>query len=66
MGWSGKKLSEASGVGVATIRRLETGHLAVAHKPTVQALVHTLEQAGIEFIGDPNANPGVTLHLNKR
>ena len=65
LGWSGQNLSEASGVGVATIRRLETGHLAVAHKPTVQALVFTLEQAGIEFTGDPNTNPGVTLHLNK-
>ena len=65
LGWSGKKLSEASGVGIATIRRLETGHLAVAHKPTVQALVFTLEHAGIEFTGDPNTNPGVTLHLNK-
>jgi len=65
LGWSGQNLSEASGVGVATIRRLETGHLAVAHKPTVQALVFTLEQAGIEFTGDPNANPGVTLHLKE-
>ena len=52
-------------MGIATIRRLETGHLAVAHKPTVQALVLTLEQTGIEFTGDPNTNPGVTLHLNK-
>jgi len=35
---------------------------------TVERLVKlqvALEQAGIEFTGDPNTNPGVTLHLNK-
>jgi hypothetical protein len=32
---------------------------------TVVALAAALEQAGIEFTGDPSTNPGVTLHLNK-
>jgi len=32
---------------------------------TFVALAAALEQAGIEFTGDPAVNPGVTLHINK-
>ena len=63
LAWSGQDLSDASGVGVATIRRLETGHLAAANNTTLQALVRALEDQGIEFTGNPEVNPGVVLHL---
>ena len=63
LAWSGQDLSDASGVGVATIRRLETGHLAAANNTTLQALVRALEAAGIQFTGNPEVNPGVVLHL---
>lgn len=67
LGWSGQDLANASGVGLSTLRRLESGSGSVqTNVSTVVALAAALEQAGIEFTGDPDANPGVTLHLNKR
>ena len=66
MGWSGQDLANASGVGLSTLRRLESGSGSVqTNVSTVVALAAALEQVGIEFTGDPNTNPGVTLHLNK-
>ena len=66
LGWSGQDLANASGVGLSTLRRLESGSGSVqTNVSTVVALAAALEQAGIEFTGDPNNNPGVTLHLNK-
>ena len=67
LGWSAAQLSEASGVGLTTIRRYEmTPGVPQANMSRLSLLKQTLEQAGIEFTGDPNTNPGVTLHLNKR
>ena len=67
LGWSGQDLADASGVGLSTLRRLESDSGSVqTNVSTFVALAAALEQAGIEFTGDPNANPGVTLHLNKR
>ena len=66
LGWTAQVLADASGVGVATIRRYEL-HNGVPNG-TVERLIKlqaALEQGGIEFTGDPNTNPGVTLHLNK-
>jgi len=66
LGWTAQALADASGVGVATIRRYELKNGVPGG--TVERLVKlqvALEQAGIEFTGDPNTNPGVTLHLNK-
>jgi transcriptional regulator with XRE-family HTH domain len=55
-------LANASGVGVATIRRFElmTG-VPSGNARTVEALQKTLEKAGIEFIGSPDDRPGVRL-----
>ena len=67
LGWTAQTLANASGVGVATIRRYELKNGVPGG--TVERLFKlqvALEQAGIEFTGDPNTNPGVTLHLNKR
>ena len=64
LGWSGQDLSNASGVGLSTLRRLESGSGSVqTNVSTVVALAAALEQAGIEFTGDPQVNPGVVLHL---
>ena len=55
-------LSEQSGVGVATIKRLEASDgLPSAHIRTVVALRQALESLGIEFLGEPFNNPGVRL-----
>ena len=60
--WSAQELADASGVGVATIRRMEV----VDGVPTGQirsllAIQTALESAGVEFIGSPTDNPGVRL-----
>jgi transcriptional regulator with XRE-family HTH domain len=55
-------LSEQSGVGVATIKRLEASDgLPSAHIRTVVALRQALESLGIEFLGGPSDHPGVRL-----
>ncbi len=55
-------LSLRSGVGVATIKRLEAmDGLPSANVRTVDALVKALESLGIEFIGSPEDGPGVRL-----
>ena len=66
LGWSGQDLADASGVGLSTLRRLESDSGSVqTNVSTFVALAAALEQAGIEFTGDPAINPGVTLHRNK-
>lgn len=55
-------LSLKSGVGVATIKRLEAmDGLPSANVRTVDALVKALESLGIDFIGSPEDGPGVRL-----
>ena len=60
--WTAEDLAKKSSIGVATIRRLE----AMNGIPTGQARIldsiqKTLEEAGIEFIGTPEKQPGVRL-----
>lgn len=55
-------LSQASGVGVATIKRIEaTDGLPSANARTLDALVKSLENLGVEFIGSYDDGPGVRL-----
>ena len=62
--WSARKLAEESGVGWATIQRLESkdGPLA-GYADTHDALRKSLEAQGIQFLdnGDVAAGPGVAL-----
>jgi hypothetical protein len=57
-------LAEALSVSLATVKRLEAKPgIVSANAPTIFALVHALETAGIEFTnGD---QPGVRLRSNK-
>jgi transcriptional regulator with XRE-family HTH domain len=60
--WTAEDLAKKSSIGVATIRRLE----AMNGIPTGQARIldsiqKTLEEAGIEFMGTPDRQPGVRL-----
>jgi transcriptional regulator with XRE-family HTH domain len=60
--WSAAELAEISGIGVATIRRLElVDGVPSSNARTLVALQQTLEAAGIEFIGSPEDAPGVRL-----
>jgi hypothetical protein len=60
--WDQKKLSEASKVSIATIKRLEplSGTLK-ANPVTIAALKHAFEKAGIEFIAENGGGVGVRL-----
>lgn len=55
-------LSALSGVGVATIKRLEAvDGLPPAHARTLESLRVCLEGAGIKFVGTIDNAPGVCL-----
>ncbi len=60
--WSALDLAHESGVGVATIRRLElVDGIPSSNARTLDALQKALEAAGVEFIGTPDDCPGVRL-----
>jgi hypothetical protein len=55
-------LSELSGVGNATIKRLEVMEgVPSGQVRTLMAIKEALEVAGVEFIGAPEDRPGVRL-----
>ena len=60
--WSSKDLSEASGIGIATIKRFELMQgVPKGNVKTVISIQDALENAGIEFVGTPEDSPGVRL-----
>ena len=64
LNWSAAELAKASGVGPATIRRYEMqAGIPSSNTSTLLSIQTTLENAGIEFTGNPLANPGVILNL---
>ena len=64
LGWSAVELSERAGVSSATIKKYETqSGIPNANTRILTAIKSVLEQAGIEFTGDPLVNPGVTFNL---
>ena len=66
LGWSGTDLAKKSGVGITTLRRYELQKgIPSANTSVLLILKDTLELAGIEFTGDPLANPGVTLLIKR-
>ena len=67
LGWSGKRLAEASGVSLRTIAKLEAGSgVPAANAQTIEKLRIALEEAGIEFIGTPTDGPGIRLRSPSR
>ena len=60
--WSAQQLADASGVGVATIRRMEVvDGVPSGQIRSLLAIQTALECAGVEFVGSPTENPGVRL-----
>lgn len=56
------ELAHASGVGEATIKRLEASDgVPAAHAKTLDLLTKALEAAGVEFVGSPDDCPGVRV-----
>jgi transcriptional regulator with XRE-family HTH domain len=62
LGWSVNKLAENCEVGVRTINRIEAqAGLPTATQANLRLIRTTLEDAGIEFIGNATEGPGVRL-----
>ena len=62
LGWSIEKLAEESAVGVRTINRMEAqSGTPKATMANLKLIRSTLEDAGIEFIGNAAEGPGVRL-----
>ena len=62
LGWSGAELSRRSGIGSATIQRIEVMEGVPSGRiSSLIAIKTALEIAGIEFIGSPDDRPGVRL-----
>lgn len=60
--WSAKRLAEESGVGWATIQRLESKNGPLSgYEQTHEALKAALEDAGVIFIPENGGGPGVRL-----
>ena len=58
--WSGKDLTERTGLGFSTLMRLEVLEgVPSAQAKTLEAIQKAFEQAGIEFIGTPEEGAGV-------
>ena len=66
LGWSAIELANRSGVGSASIKRYEVQDgVPVANTKNLMSIRNALEEAGIEFTGDPLVNPGVTLRIKR-
>jgi transcriptional regulator with XRE-family HTH domain len=66
LGWRQDDLSQASGVGLATIQRLEQGEgLVKANVATVVRLQEALGQAGLRLLPADDAG-GIGVRLVKR
>jgi predicted transcriptional regulator len=60
--WSAADLSKSSGVGTATIKRIEVmAGIPSGQVRTLKAIKEALEGAGVEFLGTPTDGPGVRL-----
>ncbi len=63
--WSSSDLAEKSGVGSATIKRMEVmDGVPTGNIKTLMALKAALEAAGVVFSGSPEHQPGVYLNLD--
>ena len=62
--WSAENLAKNSGVGVATIRRLElTEGIPSSNAQTLDLIKKTFESAGVEFLGNPEDGAGVRFKV---
>ena len=65
--WSAADLASASGIGSATIKRMEVMEgVPSGNVKTLLALKAALESAGVEFVGTPDDRSGVRLAAEKK
>lgn len=66
LGWSSQDLAKRSGIGWSTIKRFEdTDAIPPSRSGTLEGVKAALEAEGVEFTGDPVANPGVSLNRRR-
>jgi transcriptional regulator with XRE-family HTH domain len=66
LGWRQEDLSRASGVGTATIHRIEKSNRAITgYVSTIVRIQAAFEQAGVLFIDD-DETAGIGLRLTKK
>jgi transcriptional regulator with XRE-family HTH domain len=64
--WSQIELAKRAGIGIATLRRLESsGEEVTGSAKTLWRIQEALEAAGVLFL-EQDANHGVGVRLNKR
>ena len=62
LGWSLENLANVSRVSVSTLKRIETeAGFRKATSANLSLIRKTLEEHGIEFVGDEGNGPGVRL-----
>ena len=67
LNWSVSDLSDATGVGTATIVRYEvSAGVPISRKNNLEKIQTSLESAGIEFIGSPDDAPGIRIHAQPK
>ena len=67
LGLSAVQLAERAGVDWSTVQRFETADgVPRSRSGTLERIKQALEQAGIDFIGDPISSPGVQLRQNPK
>ena len=65
--WTALDLAESSGIAISTIKRYELmDGVPAGNVKTLIAIQQALEDAGIEFIGNPDDSPGVRLRSGRR
>ena len=66
LGWRQEDLSKASGVGTATIQRIEKSHRPISgYVSTIVRIQTAFEEAGIQFIDDDELG-GFGLRIAKK
>ena len=64
--WTASDLAKHSGVGLRTIKRIETEDgPPKSSVTTLEKIRKAFESVGIEFIGSPEDRPGVCLNISK-
>ncbi len=59
LNWTVRDLAEKSGVHRNTVTKIEAD--TAVHGPTIAAVIHALEAAGVEFIPENGGGAGVRL-----
>lgn len=63
LGWSIRDLANETSISERTILRMEAGQGVPSSTPAnLKSIRATLEDAGIEFIGNPDDRPGIRIN----